>query len=230
VVLCLQALLHLVKDSTDSAVVRLATSIILSLSFALRARWLLRPIMLIWLKCVTFVCLHFTLWSMVLIKCIFVRYIKDDIRRRESSLNPSASTNIVDLAPPYCVVEAHTEALKFDFELHEAASEGGVLWMQRLIDQNGFDPSIQDSGGASAMHFAALRGRSDAMSFLLERGVDVNIQDNSGCTPLSWLIMARQVEFGVDVTAWPDEWQHIYEILVDHGAIARFVRMYPFSV
>eukprot|EP00291_Cryptomonas_curvata_P028346 CAMPEP_0172213322 /NCGR_PEP_ID=MMETSP1050-20130122/37523_1 /TAXON_ID=233186 /ORGANISM="Cryptomonas curvata, Strain CCAP979/52" /LENGTH=35 /DNA_ID= /DNA_START= /DNA_END= /DNA_ORIENTATION= len=35
--------------------------------------------------------------------------------------------------------------------------------------------------------------------------------------------MARQVEFGVDVAAWPDEWQQIYEKLVDRGAIARFV-------
>ncbi len=164
----------------------------------------------------------------MLIRCFFVRYVKDEIRRREISRNPPASTNIVDLAPPYHVVEAQAEALKFEFELHEAASEGGVLWMQRLIDQDGFDPSTQDSGGASAMHFAALTGRSDALSFLFERGVDVNIQDNSGCTPLSWLIMARQVEFGVDVAAWPDEWQHIHEKLVDRGAIARFV--YPFSV
>jgi ankyrin repeat protein len=224
-----------VKDSTDSAVVHLATSIILSLSFALRARWLLRPIMLIWLKYVIFVCLLFTMPVDLALDHgfdlrIFFRYIKDEVRRRESSLNAPASTNIVDLAPPYHVVDVPTEALKFEFELHEAASEGGVLWMQRLIDQNGFDPSTQDSGGASAMHFAALRGRSDAMSFLFERGVDVNIQDNSGCTPLSWLIMARQVEFGVDVEAWPDEWQHIYKKLVDRGAIAIFVRMFTFSV
>ena len=38
--------------------------------------------------------------------------------------------------------------------------------------------------GATAMHFAAMNARFEAMSYLMDRDVDINVQDSSGCTPL----------------------------------------------
>ena len=102
--------------------------------------------------------------------------------------------------------------------------------MQRLIDQDGCDPSIQDSAGASAMHFAALRGRLDALKFLKERGVNVNIQDKAGCTPLAWLVMARQMDHGIDIQKWPEDLQNIHAWLVSQGAKAVFLPVFSFSV
>ena len=146
-------------------------------------------------------------------------------------LNPPPSTKIIDLAAPCHVVSGGSSTMiAFQIELHEAASEGGTIWMQRLIDQEGCDPSIKDSAGATAMHFAALRGRMEALVLLKERGVDVNVEDNSGCTPLAWLIMARQLEFGVDYTTWPQEWKQIHGWLLKQGAKAKYLPVFSFSV
>jgi hypothetical protein len=36
------------------------------------------------------------------------------------------------------------------------------------------------------MHFAALNMRVEAIGYLLDHDVDINICDGSGCTPLAW--------------------------------------------
>ena len=62
-----QWILRLLKKVEDEGLARLAVSILLCLSFALRARWLLRPIMSIWLRCASFLlCLAGYLFRLVL--------------------------------------------------------------------------------------------------------------------------------------------------------------------
>jgi hypothetical protein len=71
----------------------------------------------------------------------FRRFVKDQIHARESGLEPAAFLRLVDLAAPFRVIHAHASeaaaAPPFEVELHEAASEGGVLWMQVSLRRGG---------------------------------------------------------------------------------------------
>lgn len=94
---------------------------------------------------------------------------------------PLPSQDTVDFAAPTHIVnvKAMDYDVAFTFELHEAASEGGLRWMQRLIEEEDVDPHTADDGGATAMHYAAMNGHIEAMDYLLDHGVDINIQVQS---------------------------------------------------
>eukprot|EP00960_Hanusia_phi_P038790 753601-Hanusia_phi.AAC.2 len=112
----------------------LATNILLELSYGIQARWILRPVLLIWHKHVA---------------------TEKDARKKKSE--PKGLVDCIDFAPPFhpVLVESVSEP-QHELELLEAASEGVVSWLQRLIAE-GWDFNTRDSRGATALHFAALK-------------------------------------------------------------------------
>lgn len=58
--------------------------------------------------------------------------------------------------------------------------------MLRRVDSKLDASDIFSQNGATALHFAALNARFEAMSYLMDHDVDINIHDGAGCTPLAW--------------------------------------------
>ena len=178
------------------------------------------------------------------------------VRRAATTARPSSS--MVDLSAPRCPADVlgvgGTSAggpPAIEVELHEAASEGGVQWMTRLLDEEGFEPGSVDSKGATALHLAAANGRNEACALLLERRADVNATDAAGCTPLAWLRLAAVGRHGPgpgpdragpgadeseadrldgEHAHWPEAWRATEALLLDAGAHAVFLPAYSFSM
>jgi hypothetical protein len=169
-------MLSLIKEpNVAQSVAQLSTAVLLDLSYGMRVRQLLHPVLLVW---------H--------------QFVKLELKEKERFSLAPPSNHTVDFAAPTHVVnvKAIDYEIAFTFELHEAASEGVWLWMRRLVEDENADPCISDSHGATAMHYAAMNGHIEAMDYLLTVGVDINAEDQSGCTPKAWLLMARFVEYG----------------------------------
>ncbi|KAJ1471994.1 hypothetical protein T484DRAFT_3474338 [Baffinella frigidus] len=115
-------------------------------------------------------------------------------------------------------------------QVFEAAGEGGMKWLERLVEEEGFAVHMTDDYGATALHYAAINSRLEIMQWLVTEGVGVNLEDSAGCTPLAWLIMARNVESGKDKKLWSKEAQAAHAWLVKQGAVARYLPMFPATV
>jgi hypothetical protein len=37
----------------------------------------------------------------------------------------------------------------------------------------------------------------------MDKNLDINVPDASGCTPLAWYIMSKNIEHGTDQEEWP---------------------------
>ncbi|CAM9440385.1 unnamed protein product [Ectocarpus sp. 12 AP-2014] len=71
-------------------------------------------------------------------------------------------------------------------DVHRAVELGDLAVVKRYLDAGG-DPEKKDEKyGAAPVHWAALRGRPDALSLLLERGGDVESRTSTDGTPLVW--------------------------------------------
>ena len=53
-----------------------------------------------------------------------------------------------------------------------------------MLIQNGADPSLNDNGGFSLLHSAAQGGNTSIINKLLSLGLDVDLKDLYGKTPL----------------------------------------------
>ena len=53
-----------------------------------------------------------------------------------------------------------------------------------ILIQNGADPSFKDNNGFSVLHCAAQGGNTSIMNKLLSLGLDINLKDVHGLTPL----------------------------------------------
>ena len=53
-----------------------------------------------------------------------------------------------------------------------------------MLIQNGADPSLKNNGGSSLLHFAAQGGNTSIINKLLSLGLDVDLKDLYGKTPL----------------------------------------------
>ncbi|CAM9613835.1 unnamed protein product [Ectocarpus sp. 4 AP-2014] len=71
-------------------------------------------------------------------------------------------------------------------DVHRAVKREDLAVVKRYLDAGG-DPEKKDEEyGAAPVHWAALRGRADALSLLLERGGDVESRTSTDGTPLVW--------------------------------------------
>lgn len=83
--------------------------------------------------------------------------------------------------------------------IHIAARESKTSLAITCLVNYGADPSAQDKKGRTALHHAAIRGKSEIVSALLSSGCDVNVKDATGSTALDFahdktcreLILAR---------------------------------------
>ena len=67
-------------------------------------------------------------------------------------------------------------------ELHKASWSGDLDWVHTVIEE-GADINWCDSVGETALFGACGWGRIDVISYLLQQGALVNIQEESGLTP-----------------------------------------------
>ncbi|KAK3834533.1 MAG: ankyrin repeat-containing domain protein [Linnemannia gamsii] len=65
-----------------------------------------------------------------------------------------------------------------------AASDGDLAAVKVFINEKGISINAQDEFGYSALHAAASYGHKELITYLLENGADVNIQDPEGDSPL----------------------------------------------
>ena len=81
-----------------------------------------------------------------------------------------------------------------------AEVEGEWRSVMDLVDKGGFDIDEVNEAGMTALHYATRRGCKDAVSGLLKRGADANLETSDGNSPLSVLSgRARERE----TARWP---------------------------
>ncbi|XP_045160098.2 transient receptor potential cation channel subfamily A member 1-like isoform X2 [Mercenaria mercenaria] len=86
----------------------------------------------------------------------------------------------------------------------KAASKGSLEDFQRLYESDPSRISIQDAKGCTPTHKAAEAGRVNILTFIHEKGGDLNVTDNNGNTPLH--------------TAVKNDKPSAVTFLLDHGA------------
>jgi ankyrin repeat protein len=72
--------------------------------------------------------------------------------------------------------------------IHYAASHGERQVVELLIEKMGVPINIRSSHGKTALHFAAMGGWDDVVSYLLSKGADLNMKDYNGDTPVYYCI------------------------------------------
>lgn len=65
-----------------------------------------------------------------------------------------------------------------------AAADNQRQIVEQYIDSNEYTPNSKDPNGYTAVHAAASYGHVDLLQYLIEKGGDINVQDNEGDTPL----------------------------------------------
>lgn len=68
--------------------------------------------------------------------------------------------------------------------LHKAASLGHAEILMLLLERTGAKPDLVNSQLATPLHLACKNNRESVARFLIGCGVDVNVQDEHGQTPL----------------------------------------------
>jgi ankyrin repeat protein len=73
--------------------------------------------------------------------------------------------------------------------LVEAIQQGDVERVRAIVDINKVVVDQQDDTGATALHYATLKGDKEIVSVLMEHGADINNRDGQfGATPAGWAI------------------------------------------
>lgn len=103
-----------------------------------------------------------------------------------------------------------------------AAKKGDLTECANLIDHFGINPVECDELGGSALHYACLRNNTHLISFLVQRGVPVDVIGSKGETPMQWAAksghltaMACLVDLGADL-----ETRNAHGMTAVHYAVA----------
>jgi ankyrin repeat protein len=98
-------------------------------------------------------------------------------------------------------------------EIHEAAENGDLETVKRLISQNPALLEAPDREGKTPLHYAAAKGHLNVVEFLVSKGANVNARNSSGATPL---YLAKG--FGR---------KEVVEFLTKHGGSAEIIKPKP---
>ncbi|KAK5581249.1 hypothetical protein RB653_001280 [Dictyostelium firmibasis] len=80
---------------------------------------------------------------------------------------------------------------KYDYDLIRSAGNNDIKKLREMLDC-GVDINMKEvDKGTTAIHIACTRGHKQSIELLVSRGVDVNVQDNRGVTPLHSLVNNR---------------------------------------
>jgi len=75
-----------------------------------------------------------------------------------------------------------------------AANENNLSALQTLIEKYSLSYDWTHSEGFSLLHIAALRGHLEMLQYLLSKGIQVNIRDNAGHTPLHYAAFEGNID------------------------------------
>lgn len=64
------------------------------------------------------------------------------------------------------------------------SNSAAITTLAKKMLRNGSDPHFRNKFGGSELHFAAAAGNLAIVKLLVELGVDINVKDNEGMTPL----------------------------------------------
>jgi len=121
--------------------------------------------------------------------------------------------------------------------LFTAVRKGNYTIVENLLN-DGADVHEKDSDGLAAIHHAAVIGRVDIAKLLMDRKSSLDIQTNTGWTPLHWAAKRRHntmvqwlLQQGVDITITDNKGDTAadYAELRDRKELAAMIRSYTTS-
>lgn len=77
--------------------------------------------------------------------------------------------------------------------LHAAARSGDRRQLQQALEQLQMDVDLQDETGSTALMYAAFRGDTPMVDYLLKRGADPAIRNHKNGSALDYAVFAKQV-------------------------------------
>lgn len=118
-----------------------------------------------------------------------------DVRKPDKDnitlLHWGSINNRDDVVKYYLSVGAIVDAIGGDLNATplQWAVRGGHQSMVALLMNHGADPSIKDGEGSAAIHIAAQYSFWPIVAYLVAKGVDVDVYDTNGLTPLMWSVL-----------------------------------------
>lgn len=127
---------------------------------------------------------------------------------KQSSLNPEREDSHV-------VTDELDDSIAIDpgIKLMYLANDGDLDGIRELLD-SATDVNFHDTDGRTSLHVAACQGRPDVVELLLERGAEVDVQDQWGST----------VSFRIHVYFWI--WDDYLLIFVEVESIYGLVSLF----
>lgn len=101
---------------------------------------------------------------------------------------------------------SQSTANAFDPIYYAISAQAPIETIKFLLDQPGNTPDKLTHDGRTYLHWAAYRGNTELMEYLLAKGAKIDIQDTHATTPLTFAASAAQQN------------TKVYDILIAHGA------------
>lgn len=79
--------------------------------------------------------------------------------------------------------------------IHEAAKSGNLQQVRKILRNPRQNVDELNKAGCSALHLACINQRFDIAKYLLQKGAEVNLDDNTGSTPLHHAVKSGNAAF-----------------------------------